>query len=70
MQKEDSSLIFSPLISYSFSAGQVTGGIVEHTVPHVSTGKHHLQLQVSPVVCGKVLDEHHHFLEIELLKLL
>ena len=46
----------------------MAGGAVEHGVPHISPGKHHLELLVSPVMSWKVLKEHYQLLEIKLLK--
>lgn len=50
------------------SASQMSGRVVEHGVPHIRLRKHRLQLQMRPVMCRKMLKEHHHLLKIELLQ--
>lgn len=48
----------------------MTWRAAEHSVPHESSGEDHLELMVSPVLRGKVLEEHDHLLEIKLLELI
>lgn len=55
------------LVIKSNSTNKVSGRIVEHTVPHVCSWKHHLELLMGPILSWNMLEKHHQFLKIKFL---